>query len=115
MNESIPAYRITDKIIWLLCETGQCTGALSETESRPLSAAHNDKYHKAVMLDGKNLEAICESLSRLDPCSLQDFLKIHQLIANTRTKETGSMPSESMDGYTENPRICFSCSVKTSV
>lgn len=103
MNESIPTYQITDKIIWLLCETGQCTGALSGTESRPLSAAHNHKYHKAVTLDGKNPEAICESLSRLDPCSLQDFLKVHELIANILTEETGSIPSESMDGYTETP------------
>ena len=103
MNESIPAYRITDKIIWLLCETGQCTGALSGTESRLLSAAYKDKYHKAVMPNGKNPEAICESLSRLDPYSLQDFLKAQQLVTDIRTKETGSMPSERMDGYTETP------------
>ncbi len=103
MNESIPAYRITDKIIWLLCEIGQCTGALSGTESRPLSATHKDKYHKTVISNGKNPETIRESLSSLDPYSLQDFLKIHELITNTQTEETGSMPSESMDGYTETP------------
>lgn len=105
MNESIPAYQITDKIIWLLCETGQCTGALSGTESRPLSAAHKDKYHKAVIPDGKNHEAICESLSRLDPCSLQDFLKVHEFTTNLMTEETGSRPSEKMERIAESPAV----------
>lgn len=105
MNESIPAYRITDKIIWLLCETGQCTGALSGTEALSLSVAHKDKYYKAVIPDGNNPEAICESLSRLDSCSLQDLFKAHQLITDIRTKETGLRPSEKMGGIAESPAV----------